>query len=532
MACVGVCGSVNMDVFGYVPRLPSPGETLRGTRLAYAPGGKGANQAVAAARVGAAVRFTSACGRDDFGDELTAALEGDGVDLTGVRRVDLPTGVAIILVDDAGENQIAVIPGANDAVEAPAADPEVDVWLVQAEVPIEAVEGTLAAARATGATAVVNPSPAGRIPPALVARYDIAIVNETELEALGDEHPPHVVLTLGSRGVRILPEDIALPAIPARVVDTTGAGMRSPAPQPLRSPRGGRSRRRWSGGSRRLRSRSSGTAASRPCRGAMRSKRGCGSRIGMTASPIPIVLDCDPGHDDAIAIMVALGSPEVELRAVTTVAGNAPLHRTTANAIRVLDFLGRADIPVAAGADRPLVQPAGDHGDVHGETGLDGPDLPPPAREPVPAHAVDVIAEFATSSGPADHACGHRAAHQRGPAGRAPPGGGRRARAGGHHGRLDRPWERHAGGRVQHLGRSRRRPAHLHERARRHDGRPRRDPEGPLHGRAERPPPGPRPGRAGSPPNSSTTTCARAPRRPASRSTTPWRWRRSSSPAS
>src|SRR5947207_15868192 len=133
MACVGVCGSVNMDIFGYVPRLPAPGETLRGTRLAYAPGGKGANQAVAAARAGAAVRFTSACGRDDFGDELATALAGDGLDLTGMRRVDLPTGVAIILVDDAGENQIAVIPGANDAVEAPAADSDVDVWLVQAE---------------------------------------------------------------------------------------------------------------------------------------------------------------------------------------------------------------------------------------------------------------------------------------------------------------------------------------------------------------------------------------------------------------
>jgi purine nucleosidase/pyrimidine-specific ribonucleoside hydrolase len=118
----------------------------------------------------------------------------------------------------------------------------------------------------------------------------------------------------------------------------------------------------------------------------------------MSAAPIPIVLDCDPGHDDAIAIMVALGGPEVEVRAVTTVAGNAPLHRTTANAIRVLDFLGRADIPVAAGADRPLVQPAGDHGDVHGETGLDGPNLPPPAREPVSAHAVNVIAEVALSS--------------------------------------------------------------------------------------------------------------------------------------
>jgi ribokinase len=224
MACVGVCGSVNMDIFGYVPRLPAPGETLRGTRLAYAPGGKGANQAVAAARAGAVVRFTSACGRDDFGDELAAALDADGVDLTGMRRVDDPTGVAIILVDDDGENQIAVIPGANDAVEAPVADPAVGVWLVQAEVPLAAVKGTLAAARATGATALVNASPAGRIPPAIVARYDIAIVNETELEALGDDHPPHIVLTLGSRGVRILPENIALPAIPARVVDTTGAG--------------------------------------------------------------------------------------------------------------------------------------------------------------------------------------------------------------------------------------------------------------------------------------------------------------------
>jgi ribokinase len=213
-----------MDVFGYVPRLPAPGETLRGTRLAYAPGGKGANQAVAAARVGATVRFTSACGRDEFGDELAAALEQDGVDVTGMRRVEGATGVALILVDDLGENQIVVIPGANDAVTPPDPDPAVDVWLVQAEVPTEAVDGTLAAARATGASALINPSPAGRLPSALVAGFDVAIVNETELEALGGDHPSHVVLTLGARGVRILPEGIELPAIPARVVDTTGAG--------------------------------------------------------------------------------------------------------------------------------------------------------------------------------------------------------------------------------------------------------------------------------------------------------------------
>jgi ribokinase len=213
-----------MDVFGYVPRLPAPGETLRGTRLAYAPGGKGANQAVAAARAGAAVRFTSACGDDDFGHELTAALEQDGIDTGNVRRVEGATGVALILVDDDGENQIVVIPGANDAVRAPEPDGDVDVWLVQGEVPLAAVEGTLAAARATGAAAVVNPSPAGRIPAVVVARFDVAIVNETELDALGDDRPSRIVLTLGARGVRILPDGPELAAIPADVVDTTGAG--------------------------------------------------------------------------------------------------------------------------------------------------------------------------------------------------------------------------------------------------------------------------------------------------------------------
>jgi inosine-uridine nucleoside N-ribohydrolase len=115
-------------------------------------------------------------------------------------------------------------------------------------------------------------------------------------------------------------------------------------------------------------------------------------------APIPIVIDCDPGHDDAIAIMLALGSPEVEIRAVTTVSGNASLHHTTANAIRVLDHVGRSDIPVAAGADRPLIRDPYVPGDVHGETGLEGIDLPPPSRPPVEAHAVDVLAEVAASS--------------------------------------------------------------------------------------------------------------------------------------
>jgi len=105
-----------------------------------------------------------------------------------------------------------------------------------------------------------------------------------------------------------------------------------------------------------------------------------------------IILDCDPGHDDAIALMLALGSGEVELLGVTTVSGNQCLRRTTANAIRVLDHLRRPDIPVAAGAGRPLVRERYAAADVHGETGLDGPDLPPPGRRAENDHAIDWIA--------------------------------------------------------------------------------------------------------------------------------------------
>ena len=115
-------------------------------------------------------------------------------------------------------------------------------------------------------------------------------------------------------------------------------------------------------------------------------------------TPAPILIDCDPGHDDAIALLLALASPELELLGVTTVAGNQTLEKTTANAIRVLDFVGRDDIPVAAGADRPLVREPFVAAYVHGESGLDGPDLPPPQREPLAEHAVDFLAARATGT--------------------------------------------------------------------------------------------------------------------------------------
>ena len=111
---------------------------------------------------------------------------------------------------------------------------------------------------------------------------------------------------------------------------------------------------------------------------------------------IPVILDCDPGHDDAIALLLALASPELELVGVTTVHGNQTLEKTTDNALRVLAFAGRQDVPVAAGADRPLVRDLHVAAHVHGESGLDGPALPPRASEPLAQHAVDFLVERVT----------------------------------------------------------------------------------------------------------------------------------------
>ncbi len=136
----------------------------------------------------------------------------------------MPTGVALIIVADDGANRIVVIPGANATASGPAPDPEVDVWLVQAEVPVEAVEQTLAAARATGARAAINASPAGVVPAELVRRFDLAIVNESEAAAIQADPPASVMVTLGHRGARLEPANITVAAPPADVLDTTGAG--------------------------------------------------------------------------------------------------------------------------------------------------------------------------------------------------------------------------------------------------------------------------------------------------------------------
>ncbi len=228
---VCVVGSANVDLVALVARLPRPGETVLGTAVTEHAGGKGLNQAVAAARAGAATSFVGALGDDDAGRVLLAELAAAGIDATRVRRSDRPTGRAVIIVDDSAENSIVVVPGANlDAriVDLPAAD----VLLTQLEIPLTTVADALRAARAAGMRTVVNPAPAAALDRDLLALVDVLVPNEHELELLGPTDAligagvGAVVTTLGGHGVRVVTHDQEWHVAPFRVrpVDTTGAG--------------------------------------------------------------------------------------------------------------------------------------------------------------------------------------------------------------------------------------------------------------------------------------------------------------------
>ena len=245
---ITVFGSINLDLIGTVERLPRPGETVSGGAFATAPGGKGANQALAAARAGAAVRMVGAVGRDGFAEPALELLQRGGVDLAGVRRVEAPTGVALILVDSAGENVIAVMPGANHSVAAAdAAQLEFaagDVLVLQLEVPVAALLEAARRARAAGATVLLNFAPfrADALP--ALSETTHLIVNENECEgiagiaglagaslqeqaaALANAYGLTVIVTLGRDGVLAAADGHVerAQALPVKAVDTVGAG--------------------------------------------------------------------------------------------------------------------------------------------------------------------------------------------------------------------------------------------------------------------------------------------------------------------
>lgn len=248
---VTVVGSLNMDLIVLSPRIPQPGETIIGTGFRTAPGGKGANQAVAAAQLGAQVSMIGSVGADTFADSLLENLASAGVDRRFVTRDQgNPTGVALIVVDDRGENSIVVASGANmhlkpaDLESAEGAIAQADVLLLQLEVPLDTVTRAAEIARKHQVTVVLNPAPARTLPKKLLSLVDFLIPNETEtallsgmpvsnqdeietaaasLRALG---VGNVILTLGERGALLTAAGNSelYPAFEVNPVDTTAAG--------------------------------------------------------------------------------------------------------------------------------------------------------------------------------------------------------------------------------------------------------------------------------------------------------------------
>jgi ribokinase len=239
---VVVVGSANMDLVATAPVLPAPGQTVLGRDFTTVAGGKGANQAVAAARAGARCAMIGAVGDDAFGAALRQGLRGAGVDASLVRTAPGPSGVALIAVGGDGENQIVVVPGANATLTELhgrdlAAIAGADLLMAQLEVPVATVTAAARAARDAGVTVLLNAAPARELPADLLSTVDILVVNEGEARTVAGradgvldallELVPRVVLTLGARGAAYADRDgtrVSAPAPLVPTVDTTAAG--------------------------------------------------------------------------------------------------------------------------------------------------------------------------------------------------------------------------------------------------------------------------------------------------------------------
>jgi ribokinase len=232
---VVVVGSANLDLVATLDHLPKPGETIVALGYAEHAGGKGVNQAVACARMGARTAFVGCVGNDDAGVFLRGVLENEGIDTTMLRVVDMPTGRAFINVDGRGENVIVVVSGANTQVgvaQKPLVLPASHVLLMQLEIPLETVAAALNAARKNGSVTVLNPAPYKSLTGEILSLVDVIVPNETESAACGgtqallDSGVKTVVTTLGEKGAQIATGSTSSDVAPYKVVaiDTVGAG--------------------------------------------------------------------------------------------------------------------------------------------------------------------------------------------------------------------------------------------------------------------------------------------------------------------
>lgn len=241
---IAVLGSANMDLVVRQPRLPQPGETMFGTGFSTVPGGKGLNQAVAAARQGAAVDFLGAVGADGYGRELRDVVTAEGIGAAGLAEVDVPTGTAHISVVDSGENSIVVVSAANATMTALSPEQESTIraarfLVMQCELPVEVLAAGIQVARASGVFTVLTPAPVVPLPAGFLTAVDLVVPNQIEAAELTGENDPAraaevlsagatwAIVTLGAEGCIVAYDGTVLglaPARPVTAVDTTAAG--------------------------------------------------------------------------------------------------------------------------------------------------------------------------------------------------------------------------------------------------------------------------------------------------------------------
>ena len=231
-----VVGSINMDLVTSVKRVPVEGETVIGETFATLPGGKGANQAVAAARLGAEVSMIGCLGRDYLGDELLDGLKNEGIQIEGVKRVEGSSGTASIILSE-GDNRIIVVPGANHELTPEWIEEnrnlieESDLLLVQLEIPLNCVQKAIEIAQAANVKTILNPAPITKLPDEIIRAADYITPNEHEYQTLLEDHKmeelsPKMIITMGDEGVLFYKEGkkVRVPAQKVTVCDTTGAG--------------------------------------------------------------------------------------------------------------------------------------------------------------------------------------------------------------------------------------------------------------------------------------------------------------------
>lgn len=248
---ITVVGSLNMDLVTKVIVMPRVGETLIGKDYMQIPGGKGANQADAIAKLGSRVKMIGMVGADGFGSDLVESLKRDGVDVSYIKTTkDTPTGIAVIMVNDEGDNSIVVIPGANyeltpkDIDDSLKAIEEAEIVVTQLETPVETVKHTLLKAKEFGKYTILNPAPAAKLDDELIRHIDLLTPNETELEVLSgvkiekqadildaariliDKGIKELIVTMGDKGALYVneSENNIYPAFRVNPVDTTAAG--------------------------------------------------------------------------------------------------------------------------------------------------------------------------------------------------------------------------------------------------------------------------------------------------------------------